>query len=67
LTAAYSKLPHGARARVTNLANGRSVVVLVTKKGSSQNRGRIINVSYRAAEELGFTRAGTARVRIAAE
>lgn len=67
LTAAYSKVPLGTRVRVTNVANGRSVVVRITNRGPSVTRGRVINVSYRAAEELGFARAGTARVHIASE
>jgi rare lipoprotein A len=67
LTAAYSKAPVGTRVRVTNVANGRSVVVRITNPGPTVNRARVINVSYRAAEELGFVRAGTARVRVAPE
>jgi hypothetical protein len=67
LTAAYSKLPLGTRVRVTNLTNGRSVIVRIINRGPTVNRARVINVSYRAAEELGFAQAGTARVRVAPE
>jgi rare lipoprotein A len=51
--------------RVTNLGNGRSVVVTVIDRGPFV-RGRIIDVSRRAARELGFLRDGTARVRVEA-
>lgn len=63
LTAAHRSLPFGTRVRVTNLANGRSVVVTVTDRGPFK-RGRIIDVSTRAARRLGFLREGTARVRV---
>jgi rare lipoprotein A len=48
---------------VTNLRNGRSVVVAITDRGPFRG-GRIIDVSEAAAAELGFKRAGTAQVRI---
>ena len=63
LTAAHRTLPFGTRVRVTNLDNGRRVVVTITDRGPFR-RGRILDVSKRAARELGFVRAGTARVRI---
>ncbi len=63
LTAAHRSLPFGTRVRVTNLGNGRSVVVTVTDRGPFV-RGRILDVSYGAARDLDFVRAGTARVRI---
>jgi rare lipoprotein A len=63
LTAAHRTLPFGTRVRVTNLANRRSVVVTVTDRGPFV-RGRIIDLSRRAARELGILRAGTARVRV---
>ncbi len=63
LTAAHPTLPFGTRARVTNLENGRSVVVTITDRGPFR-RGRIIDVSQRAARRLGFLRDGTARVRV---
>jgi rare lipoprotein A len=49
--------------RVTNLDNGRSVVVRVNDRGP-QRRDRILDVSSRAAQRLGFASAGLARVRI---
>ena len=63
LTAAHRSLPFGTRLRVTNLDNGRSVVVRVNDRGP-QRRDRIVDVSSRAAERLGFASAGLARVRI---
>src|SRR5689334_2271685 len=63
LTAAHRTLPFGSHARVTNLANGRSVVVTITDRGPFR-KGRIIDVSKRAARRLGFLREGTARVRV---
>jgi rare lipoprotein A len=64
LTAAHPTLPFGSRVRVTNLDNGRSVVVTITDRGPFR-RKRIIDVSRRAAKELGFVREGPARVRVA--
>jgi rare lipoprotein A len=63
LTAAHRSLPFGTRVRVTHLGNGRSVVVEVTDRGPFA-RGRIIDLSRRAARTLGFIGAGLARVRI---
>jgi rare lipoprotein A len=63
LTAAHRSLPFGTRLLVTNLDNGRSVVVRVNDRGP-QRRDRILDVSSRAAERLGFASAGLARVRI---
>jgi len=63
LTAAHRTLPFGTRVRVTNLGNGRSVVVTILDRGPF-TRGRIIDVSRRAARKLDFVRDGTARVRV---
>ena len=63
MTAAHRTLPFGTRVRVTNLANGRHVVVTITDRGPFR-RGRIIDVSKRAAIKLGFLAQGTARVRV---
>jgi rare lipoprotein A len=49
--------------RVYNLENGRSVVVRVNDRGPRRS-DRLLDVSYRAAERLGFSGAGLARVRI---
>ena len=63
LSAAHRTLPFGTRVRLTNLKNGRTVVVTITDRGPFR-RGRIVDVSKRAARELGFLRAGVARVRL---
>ena len=63
LTAAHPTLPMGARVRVTNLENGRHVVVTITDRGPYR-RDRIIDVSRRVARVLGFERSGTARVKV---
>jgi peptidoglycan lytic transglycosylase len=63
LTAAHATLPLPVNVRVTNLENGRSLVVRVNDRGPFHS-GRIIDVSERAAELLGFKEEGTARVRV---
>jgi rare lipoprotein A len=63
LSAAYRTLPLGSVARVTNLANGRSVVVRVNDRGP-HIRGRVLDLSRGAPRALGFVRQGTARVLI---
>ena len=49
--------------QVTNLVNGRSMVIRVNDRGPFAH-GRIIDLSKRAAQLLGFKRQGTARVRV---
>lgn len=63
LTAAHRTLQMPSLVRVTNLENGRAVVVRINDRGPFKH-GRIIDVSKRAAELLGFIQQGTARVRI---
>lgn len=63
LTAAHPTLPFGTLVKVENLRNGRTVTVRVNDRGPFRS-GRIIDVSRRAAEQLGFRSAGVARVRI---
>ena len=63
LTAAHRTYPFGTRVRVTNLENGRDVVVRINDRGPFGRR-RIIDVSYAAARELGLVRTGLARVRV---
>lgn len=65
LTAAHKTLPMPSRVRVTNLDNGRSLIVTVNDRGPFV-RGRIIDVSRRVAQLLGFQRAGLATVRVQA-
>jgi rare lipoprotein A (peptidoglycan hydrolase) len=65
LTAAHPALPLGARATVTNLANGRKVEVRITDRGPYAD-GRAIDLSEAAARKLGMVEDGTAPVRITA-
>jgi rare lipoprotein A len=62
-TAASNELPLGARVRVTNLTNHRSVVVRVTDRGPYA-KGRAIDLTRRAAEDIGMLHTGVAKVRI---
>ncbi|MAN80487.1 MAG: hypothetical protein CMM77_05295 [Rhodospirillaceae bacterium] len=63
LTAAHRTLPMPSFVRVINLENGRSVVLRVNDRGPFA-KGRIIDVSRRGAQLLGFKEQGTARVRV---
>jgi rare lipoprotein A len=62
LTTAHRTLPFGTRVRVTNIRNGRSVIVRINDRGP-YGRGRI-DVSRAAARELGIIGSGTAKVRV---
>ncbi len=64
LTAAHRSLPFNTKVKVTNLRNGRTVVVRINDRGPFV-RGRIIDVSRAAASELGFTGHGITRVSVA--
>ncbi|MGE4408400.1 septal ring lytic transglycosylase RlpA family protein [Pseudomonas sp.] len=63
LVAAHRSLPFGTRVRVTNLNNGKQVVVRINDRGPFR-RGRIIDLSRAAAIELDMLNAGVVRVRI---
>jgi len=63
MTCAHRTLPLGTTVRVTNLLNGRSVLVTITDRGPFR-RHRDIDVSYGAARVLGMVQRGVARVRI---
>ena len=63
MTAAHRSLPFGTRVRVTNLENARSVVLTINDRGPFVD-GRIVDVSKRAAQMLGFERRGKAKVRL---
>jgi rare lipoprotein A len=63
LTAAHKDLPFGTYVRVTNLRNGKSVVVRINDRGPFK-RGRIIDLSYAAAKKIGMVKDGSTRVRI---
>jgi rare lipoprotein A len=62
-TCAHRWLPFNTMVKVTNLANGKEVVVRVTDRGPWKHT-RLIDVSKQAAKELDMIRAGTARVAI---
>jgi rare lipoprotein A len=62
-TAAHRTVAFGTRVRVTHLGNGREVIVRVNDRGP-WGRGRIIDLSYAAAKELGMHRSGTAQVKL---
>jgi rare lipoprotein A len=63
LTAAHPTLPFGTRLRVTDVASGRSVTVRVNDRGPFIP-GRVVDVSYSAAETLGMVRGGIAQVKL---
>lgn len=63
MTMAHPTLPFGTRVRVTNLRNGRSVVVRVNDRGPYVGR-RIADLSQAAAADIGMMRRGVARARI---
>ena len=65
MSAAHTILPIPSYARVTNLSNGRSVVVRVNDRGPFHAE-RIIDLSYAAAYKLGFVNAGSVRVEVEA-
>ena len=66
LTAAHRTLPFGTRVMVENLANGRKVTLTIVDRGPFV-RGRVIDVSRRAARDLAFLRRGVTRVRVHVE
>lgn len=65
LTAAHPTLPFGTRVAVTNLENGRTVIVTINDRGPFKPN-RVIDVSRKAAGQLGFLGQGLARVRVVA-
>lgn len=65
LSAAHKTLPIPSFLEVTNLDNGRSVVVRVNDRGPFHD-GRVVDLSYAAAAKLGYADRGTARVRVRA-
>jgi rare lipoprotein A len=62
-TAAHPKLPLGTYVKVTNLRNGKAVVVRINDRGPVVD-GRIIDLSYNAARALGFKELGLQTVRL---
>jgi len=63
LTAAHRTMPFGTRLRVTNIENGRSVVVRVNDRGPWVN-DRVLDVSLAAAKALGMVGDGVTKVEV---
>lgn len=63
MTAAHRTLAFHSRVAVTNLANGKEVIVRINDRGP-WGKGRIIDISSAAAREIGMHRSGTARVKL---
>jgi rare lipoprotein A len=63
LTAAHRTLPFGTKVRVTNLNNDKSVLVRINDRGPFA-RGRIVDLSRKAAQQLDMLRSGVAPVRV---
>lgn len=63
MTAAHPTLPMPSLARVTNLDTGRSIIVRVNERGPAANN-RLVMLSRRAAQLLGYEQAGTAKLRV---
>ena len=62
-TAAHRTFPFNSMVKVTNLKNGRSVIVRVNDRGPYHG-GRIIDLSYLAAKKLGYVKKGIAKLKI---
>jgi rare lipoprotein A len=63
LTAAHKKLPYGTKVKVTNVENDKSVVLTVNDRMAASNPA-VIDVTRRAADELGFVKAGKTKVKL---
>ena len=63
MTCAHNSLPLGTYIRVTNLRNKRSVVVKVNDRLHHRNK-RLVDLTRAAAQQLGFIKSGTTRVRV---
>lgn len=63
MTAAHRRLPFGTRVRVRDVKSGREVVVRINDRGP-YTKGRIIDLSYRAAKRLDLLERGVARVEV---
>jgi len=63
LTAAHKKLPFGTMVKVTLIKNGKTVTVKINDRGPYVE-GRIIDLSYEAAKQIGLDRSGVGKVRI---
>jgi rare lipoprotein A len=66
LTASHKSLAFGTKVKVTNLDNGKSAVVTINDRMSKSNKA-VIDVSRKAAEDLGMVKAGKAKVKLEVE
>ena len=66
MTASHKKLPYGTKVKVTNVENGKSVVVTVNDRMATSSKA-VIEVTRHAAEELEFAKAGKAKVKLDVE
>jgi rare lipoprotein A len=62
-TAAHRTLPFGTRVLVTNVRNGKSVIVRINDRGPFSH-GRLIDLSFGAAKVVGLTASGVAKVKV---
>ena len=63
VSAAHKSYPLGTKVRVTNLENGKSIKLVINDRGPFV-KGRIIDLSYKAARKLDFVNQGTTKVRV---
>jgi len=63
MTAAHRSLPFGTMVRVTHLGNGREAILRINNRGPF-TKGRIIDVSKAAAQQLGMIKSGVAKVEV---
>ena len=63
VSAAHKTYPLGTKVKVTNLENGKSIKLTINDRGPYV-KGRIIDLSYKAARKIGFVNQGTTKVRI---
>jgi rare lipoprotein A len=63
MTAAHRTLAFHSKVAVTNLSNGKEVIVRINDRGP-WGKGRIIDISHAAAKQIGMHRSGTAKVRL---
>ena len=63
MTAAHKTLPMGTKVRVTNIENGKSVILKITDRGP-YIKGRVIDVTKGAAKKLGFLNTGVVHCKV---
>jgi rare lipoprotein A len=66
LTASHKKLSYGTKVKVTNIENGKSVVVTINDRMNKSNPA-VIDLTRHAAEELGFSNTGKTKVKVEVE